>query len=535
MSKRADALVGLPQLGAVIKSKREGTIELAARLLRVRDRQGRMRPLRANAAQRSFEARRGQENVVLKARQMGMTTWIAARFFLRTMTVPGTTTLLVAHTREASEAVFGIVQRFWTYLPVELREGPLQLRTLNAGRMEFAALGSEFRVASAGDPNAGRGLSVQQLHCSEVSRWPGDVAATLAGLRAALAPGGELVLESTPQGAYGAFYEAWRAGVEPADLTPGASCWGSTHRDETAMGGAPGVCGTPEFYGALGFGGGMVRHFLPWWMEPAYLGPRVDAAEMTHEEAALVERHGLSGEQIGFRRGLERRFGTMRSQEFAEDAESCFRSTGACCFEVDAMERRLAEVLPARWERRNGALQIWLPPCAGKRYVVAVDTAGGGADGDFAAVQVAELTTGLQCAELQERLRPAALAPVCAALAREYNEALVVVERNNHGAAVLAFLETEPHYGRLYRQAGQAGWLTTAASKPEMVAQMGAMLRERPECFLSRRLLAECRTFVADERGRAGAAPGAHDDLVMAMAMAQAVRAELLEGVRGWS
>jgi len=44
--------------------------------------------------------------------------------------------------------------------------------------------------------------------------------------------------------------------------------------------------------------------------------------------------------------------------------------------------------------------------------------------------------------------------------------------------------------------------------------------------FKSRRLLGECRTFVAGERARAGAANGAHDDLVMAMGVAQAVRAE---------
>ncbi len=59
--------------------------------------------------------------------------------------------------------------------------------------------------------NAGRGLTVQNLHCSEVSRWPGDAGATLAGLRAALAPGGEMVMESTPNGAYGCFYEEWTA------------------------------------------------------------------------------------------------------------------------------------------------------------------------------------------------------------------------------------------------------------------------------------------------------------------------------------
>src|SRR5581483_7051536 len=179
--------------------------------------------------------------------------------------------------------------------------------------------------------------------------------------------------------------------------------------------------------------------------------------------------------------------------------------------------------------RRNSALQIWLGPMAGREYVVAVDSAGGGQDGDFAAVQVVEIATGLQCAELRERLRPEDLARVSVELAKEYGGARVAVERNNHGAAVLAYIETRESYTRLYRQSGEAGWLTSVASKPEMVARLGVLLRETPERFMSRRLLAECRTFVADERGRAAAAAGSHDDTVMAMAIAQAVRAQMLE------
>jgi hypothetical protein len=249
---------------------------------------------------------------------------------------------------------------------------------------------------------------------------------------------------------------------------------------------------------------------------------------MTEVEAALVERHGLSGEQIGFRRGLERNYGGLRSQEFAEDAETCFRATGTCFFDVAAIERRMSEVGSALATRRGGALQVWLPASAGRVYVVAVDSAGGGEDGDFAAVQVIDRATGLQCAELQERLRPAELAKAAVELAKEYQGALIAVERNNHGAAVLAYIETSEHYGNVYRQGGEAGWLTTAASKPEMTAGLGSLLEQRPEMFRSKRLLGECRTFVGRERGRTGAANGAQDDLVMAMAVAHAVRTELL-------
>jgi hypothetical protein len=156
-----------------------------------------------------------------------------------------------------------------------------------------------------------------------------------------------------------------------------------------------------------------------------------------------------------------------------------------------------------------------------------VDTAGGGSEGDFAAVQVLDVGTGMQCAELQERLRPAELAVLCLELAREYGDALMAVERNNHGSAVLALLEAVPGV-RLFRQSGQAGWLTSAASKPEVVARLGALLQQETRRFMSRRLLGECRTFVRDERGHTGAASGAHDDLVMSMAIAQAVRAEVV-------
>ena len=74
--------------------------------------------------------------------------------------------------------------------------------------------------------------------------------------------------------------------------------------------------------------------------------------------------------------------------------------------------------------RRGGALQVWLPRFAGKEYLVAVDTAGGGADGDFAAVQVIDLESGMQCAELQQRLGTLELARAAAELAREYGGAI---------------------------------------------------------------------------------------------------------------
>ncbi|MDR3746169.1 MAG: terminase [Acidobacteriaceae bacterium] len=420
-----------------------------------------------------------------------MTTWVAGRFFLKTITAPGVLTVQVAQTREAAEGIFRMVQRFWECLPLEMRKGCLRRSRANVGQMIFPNLDSEFRVLSACDESAGRGLTVQNMHCSEVSRWPGDAAATLAGLRAALVPGGEMVIESTPNGAYGCFYEEWQQAEEK----------------------------------------GVAKHFFPWWMEDAYVSAA--ATNLRADEIELKAKHDLTDAQIGFRRGLEASYRGLRTQEFAEDAELCFRSTGECCFDIEAVERRLSRVSDPVETRRDGALRIWLPALPDREYLVAVDTAGGGPTGDFAAVQVLDMATGMQCAELQQRIGMLELAHVAASLGREYGgaggAALIAVERNNHGAGVLAYLDAIEKYAYVYEQAGVAGWLTSAGSKPAMISRMGALLVESPELFLSKSLLGECRTFISHPGGGTGAANGAHDDCLMAMAMGQAVRAERLQ------
>jgi hypothetical protein len=248
-------------------------------MLLVRTREGKPAQLKANRVQQEFELWRGEQNIVLKARQMGLTTWVAARFFLKTITRPGTLTLEVAHTQEAAEEIFRIVHRFFDWLPERLREGPLRTSRDNVRQIVFPRIDSTYRVVSAGDRNAGRGMTVQNLHCSELARWPGDAAETLAGLRAAMAPGAELILESTPDGVGGCFREEW----ENAART------------------------------------GMVRHFFPWWMEKRYRSAAVGAESLTGEERDLMARAGLNLKQIGYRRQIRANFRGLARQEYAED------------------------------------------------------------------------------------------------------------------------------------------------------------------------------------------------------------------------
>lgn len=471
--------------------------------LKIRDKHGALIKIVPNRAQEEYNRCAGQRNIVLKARQLGITTHVAAKFFLETINNHGTLTVQVAHDQRAAEAIFRIVHRFLENLPDDARRERLKTSRSNVRQIVFKELDSEYRVETAADSNAGRGSTIHNLHCSEVAMWPGDPAATLAGLRAAVPPHGTVVLESTPRGAAGCFYEEWRRAPET----------------------------------------GYVKHFLPWWWDESYRRDNVDVGKLSEEELELRRLYQLDDAQIAFRREVKANFGQRAREEYAEDSETCFRMSGDCVFEIETIEDRLRLLADPSERHNNGELEIYFPPVAGKKYVIGVDPAGGTEDGDYSCAEVLDKESGQQCAELLARLRPQDFASRVADLAVQYGNCTVVVERNNHGHAVLAALNSiaerksvpngcsrDMPAGKFRNEtiwldsSDEQGWLTTVANRPPMLELFGTMLRTRPVLLNSRRLLEQCRTFVRGRDGRPEAAPGSHDDAVLAIAIAYAVR-----------
>ncbi len=232
-------------------------------LLRIRNREGRLIPLEPNAAQRQYAEQRGQRNIILKARQVGMTTYLAGRLFLATMLRPGTVTLQVAHSLESAQQIFRIVHRFYANLPVKFPTKMVVTERANVRELAFAESDSRFRVETAGTSSAGRGLTVRHLHASEVSEWPGKPEETMAALAAAVVPGGTIDIEATPKGVGGYFHREWM------------------------------LAGSGDT--------GFVRHFFPWWLEPAYrlaIFPGEKIAPESEEEKRLAREYGLDEEQF---------------------------------------------------------------------------------------------------------------------------------------------------------------------------------------------------------------------------------------------
>jgi hypothetical protein len=478
----------LPTINGDVISDAQVRDLLIEGLLKVRSKTRGLVHLKPNRAQREFSRNHAKRSIVLKARQLGITTYVAARFFIQTITQPGTVSVQVAHDQESAEEIFKIVHRFWENLPKGMQDGALLTSRANIRQIVFPRLDSEYRVATAADANAGRGMTIHNLHCSEVARWPRDVEETLASLRSAVPEDGEIVLESTPNGAGGIFYEEWQRAEET----------------------------------------GYARHFFPWWYGDEYSLPKKVAAlePPTAEEEGLIQQAGLTAAQIAWRRIKRAQLRSLAVQEYAEDPVSCFRASGECVFDLEAIERALQTCGEPVETRDNQHLLIWLPSQVGKQYLIGVDPAGGGSEGDYSCAVVIERSSGLQCAELHGHFPPRELAVRLVELANLYNQGLLVVEQNNHGHAVLAHLRMEG-CTNVYRDGGHDGWLTSAVSRPAMIENLAAVLALERTIFRSPRLLNECRTFIRRPDGNSSAAAGSHDDCVMAMAIALAARQKL--------
>jgi hypothetical protein len=63
-------------------------------------------------------------------------------------------------------------------------------------------------------------------------------------------------------------------------------------------------------------------------------------------------------------------------------------------------------------------------------------------------------------------------------------------------------------------------------TKPQCIMALSKILRDAPGTLSSPRLLEQCRSFSYREDREMGALAGAHDDLVIAAAIAFAVRAQ---------
>ncbi len=144
--------------------------------LKLRPKAGPLEPFLLNPAQRKLheiieeqKAKTGRVRViVLKARQLGVSTYAAARLYHRTINHQGLRCIIIGHEKRASSNLFQIVKRYHDHLPDSIRPS---VGTSNAEELIFDRLDSGYIVSVASSEGTGRSATAQLLHASEAAYW----------------------------------------------------------------------------------------------------------------------------------------------------------------------------------------------------------------------------------------------------------------------------------------------------------------------------------------------------------------------------
>ncbi|MBI1215667.1 MAG: hypothetical protein GC185_07605 [Alphaproteobacteria bacterium] len=304
----------------------------AQRCLKIRTKNGRIEPLLLNAAQRHIHQRleaqlknNGQVRaVILKGRQQGCSTYVAARFYWKVTHKKGLRAFILTHLEEASQRIHEIVRRFHDNCPPAVRPHASQS---SARALHFDRLDSGYAIGTAKSQGVGRAATLQYFHGSEVAYWT-NAEAHVAGILQAVpdAPGTEVILESTAAGAEGLFYT----------LAMNAQAGKSAYE----------------------------LIFIPWFWQDEYRKTPPDDFTPTPEEEAHAREFGLDPAQLCWRRLKIAELGSLHvfRREYPASVKEAFTADRpGALWQRDTIEKN----------RRDSADGLPLM----KRVVVAVDPA----------------------------------------------------------------------------------------------------------------------------------------------------------------
>src|SRR5215213_5787521 len=142
--------------------------------LYVKTKAGGLERLRLNSAQRYIHEKLEQQRettgkvraLVLKARQQGVSTYVGGRYYHRTQFFMGTSVFILTHEQDATDNLFGMVDRFHKNMHPDLR---LRAGSSNAKVLNFPGADSGYSVGTAGTRSVGRSKTLMLFHGSEVA------------------------------------------------------------------------------------------------------------------------------------------------------------------------------------------------------------------------------------------------------------------------------------------------------------------------------------------------------------------------------
>lgn len=479
--------------------------------------------------------------LVLKARQLGLSTISEGLIFHRTIFYETINSLIVAQDPGQADYLFSMFTRAYDNLPWWMKP---EVKFRSKGRyMTFdsldvnrAGLNSEIFVEAANKvTGVSVGKTIRAAHLSELSAWPNAKILTEQIFPTMNARDELAILESTARGRQGFWYDFWRKSVQR---------WGDGSWEWKPI-------------------------FIEWFRcRDKYSRPIEDKTKFVVKEderalrakslkevnffipdemfqwrrMKLEETIGIGGDEWGF------------YQEYPSNWMEAFQASGLCAFPKRTLQRMLettccnpryvgeieykhegtppyrlhsAENPGTLWQLKpkddvpgtdqmGYRLRVWEMPEEGELYYVAADPAGGIEGGDYSCIQVFKIGSGPapdeQVAEWHGWINPTPFGNLCCAIGYMYNEAELSLELNS-GFGEKAYMEIFRilQYPKLFRwkhydkiknfYTDYMGWFTNVKTRELLITGMRERIMERTVILRSPWLLDEMMDFSQDESG----------------------------------
>jgi len=477
--------------------------------------------------------------LILKARQMGVSTWVESLIYDWICRRPYVSALIVSHDSFGSEHLYKMFKTFYEFDP-----SPRPTDYSHQKGLVFAEPhGSQVMVQTAGTSYAGTSQTNQLVHLSELAKWPDPETTHLSIMQGVPDdPHTFAVMESTAAGAGDWWNQQWDSAVAAGPTSE----W------------------LPLFY--------------PWFVHAEYQR-QVDSVDMSHigshkrynmtdgeetELLALTHAHvgdnqefpvTVTMEQLAWRRAtIDGKCGgevLKFHQENPASPEQAFISSGKPKYPVALLQKMLkgckepiAQGTFATLEQRPKSkpdlihvdpseqipdVKIWKMPVDGHRYGVTADCKGDSISGDFHAGSVIDFTVRPRehVATIHGEWDSDTFASLLVQIATLYNGGLLSIEINGVGLAVQMRANRLYHnfYHRLEVGKEQnfptqrVGWQTLPhTTRPEIIETLGEHIREEEIVTWDRPLVMELLSFqTAPGQRLAEHKPGAKDDRVFSI------------------
>lgn len=416
--------------------------------------------------------------LILKARQLGISWAVCAFILWHCLFEPNRTVLVLSKGQKEANEMLRRVKVLYQRLPAWMRARlPVPADRDNASEFDWRN-GSRVMSLPA-TRNAGISFTASLVVLDEAAHMKYGSELYL-NIKPTIDAGGQMVILSTANGLGGLFHGLW---------------------DKAAK-------GLNAFKTV----------FLPWWARPGR-----DRGWFARMKAESTDPK-------------------LIPQNYPANPVEAFLASGQTRFEpewIAAQAKHLRDPIP-RGElppslRDIPGLKVWERPQRGEEYVLGADVAEGLETGDFDGCPVLNRKTWEVVAVLHGRWETDHYAKYLIQLADAYNDALIGVERNNHGHAVLVAMRLH-HYddGTPFPFAsrvalghdGRPGWYTTEKTKQPGIDLIAAALRDELITIHDLAVLSELQVYRRLKGGKTGAPEEYHDDLVMGLYVALCVMRE---------